>query len=621
MDGVVAYILGKSYTKKSLIGIGALAGAPCQVQSINKVGKTTTITLKWEDNLGGVHTQAFDIEDGADGVSVTNATIDTNGHLILTLSNGTTLDSGKVLPQYNTLPTPSASNVGQILQYVGATNINYTKGYFYECVEYPVGSGTYIWQYINVQDSYTKAQIGDLTLLPDNSKNVVENIVNIQLEINQLQGSLLKKEDIFRYNTLPTPSSDIDGAIIQYIGATNVNYTNGYFYQCVESPIGSGTYIWVQKNVQPSGGSTGGDGVVDGYYNSLDQLFYYDNLFTNPIIGEDNTLYVDLPTNGIYRYDGLIFIQVLGDSYTKAQIGDLTNLPDPSKDVVENIDLLHGSMVGLQGSVLNIKNDVTNLQGSVLNIKTDISNLQGSLAGIDKNKLDNLAPIYLIGSGLTLDTTIGSPTYGKLQATGMSIPIDDKLDASSLNPVQNKVITLTIDQLQGSVLKKIQKKLGITFIFVTHDQEEALTMSDKIIVMNKGKIQQMGTPQDIYNEPENSFVAKFIGESNIFDGVMLEDFKVKFCDRVFDCVDKGFDNNEEVEIVIRPEDVKMVNVDNGMLKGKVTSVVFKGVHYEIEVKENDRVWIIHSTQNAQVGSELGLDIYPEDIHIMRKVRD
>ena len=130
-------------------------------------------------------------------------------------------------------------------------------------------------------------------------------------------------------------------------------------------------------------------------------------------------------------------------------------------------------------------------------------------------------------------------------------------------------------------LKKIQKKLGITFIFVTHDQEEALTMSDKIIVMNKGKIQQMGTPQDIYNEPENSFVAKFIGESNIFDGVMLEDFKVKFCDRVFDCVDKGFDNNEEVEIVIRPEDVIMVNIENGMLKGKVTSVVFKGVHYEI----------------------------------------
>lgn len=170
-------------------------------------------------------------------------------------------------------------------------------------------------------------------------------------------------------------------------------------------------------------------------------------------------------------------------------------------------------------------------------------------------------------------------------------------------------------------LKKIQKKLGITFIFVTHDQEEALTMSDKIIVMNKGKIQQMGSPQDIYNEPENAFVARFIGESNIFDGLMLEDYKVEFCDRVFDCVDKGFEKNEEIEVVIRPEDLKMVDPEKGMLKGKVTSVVFKGVHYEIEVKENDRLWILHNTQSAKVGSDLGLDIYPEDIHIMRKVRD
>ncbi|MGL4796611.1 MAG: spermidine/putrescine ABC transporter ATP-binding protein [Paraclostridium sp.] len=170
-------------------------------------------------------------------------------------------------------------------------------------------------------------------------------------------------------------------------------------------------------------------------------------------------------------------------------------------------------------------------------------------------------------------------------------------------------------------LKKIQKKLGITFIFVTHDQEEALTMSDKIIVMNKGKIQQMGTPQDIYNEPENAFVARFIGESNIFDGLMLEDYKVKFCDRIFDCVDKGFEKNEDIEVVIRPEDLKMVDPEKGMLKGKVVAVVFKGVHYEIEVKENDRLWILHNTQSAKVGSELGLDIYPEDIHIMRKVRD
>ena len=170
-------------------------------------------------------------------------------------------------------------------------------------------------------------------------------------------------------------------------------------------------------------------------------------------------------------------------------------------------------------------------------------------------------------------------------------------------------------------LKKIQKKLGITFIFVTHDQEEALTMSDKIIVMNKGKIQQMGTPQDIYNEPENAFVARFIGESNIFDGVMIDDYLVEFCSKKFKCVDKDFEKNENIEVVIRPEDIKMVEPEKGMLKGKVTSVLFKGVHYEIEVNEDGRKWILHNTQSAQVGSDLGLDIYPEDIHIMRKVSE
>lgn len=167
-------------------------------------------------------------------------------------------------------------------------------------------------------------------------------------------------------------------------------------------------------------------------------------------------------------------------------------------------------------------------------------------------------------------------------------------------------------------LKKIQKKVGITFIFVTHDQEEALTMSDKIVVMNKGVIQQMGTPQDIYNEPVNSFVADFIGESNIVPGVMLEDYSVKFNSHVFPCVDKGFKENEDVEVVIRPEDIKMVNEDEGMLKGKVLSSIFKGVHYELEVEGNETTWIIHSTKTYPVGSMIGLDIHPEDIHIMRK---
>ena len=167
-------------------------------------------------------------------------------------------------------------------------------------------------------------------------------------------------------------------------------------------------------------------------------------------------------------------------------------------------------------------------------------------------------------------------------------------------------------------LKKIQQEVGITFVFVTHDQEEALTMSDTIIVMNKGIIQQMGTPQDIYNEPANAFVADFIGESNILNGTMIDDLKVEFCNKTFDCVDTGFDKMEPIDVVIRPEDITMVNADNGMLKGTVTSQIFKGVHYEMIVSTEEFDFMLHNTKCAEVGSVIGLNIYPEDIHIMRK---
>ncbi|MDP4178392.1 MAG: ABC transporter ATP-binding protein [Bacillota bacterium] len=170
-------------------------------------------------------------------------------------------------------------------------------------------------------------------------------------------------------------------------------------------------------------------------------------------------------------------------------------------------------------------------------------------------------------------------------------------------------------------LKKIQKKLGITFIFVTHDQEEALTMSDTIVVMNKGKIQQIGKPEDIYNEPNNKFVAKFIGDSNILDGIMLEDYKVKFEDKIFNCVDSGFQENENIEVVIRPEDIKIVPYETGMLKGIVNSIIFKGVHYEIEVEINNKKWLIHNIKHVNTGEKIGIDIYPDDIHIMRKISE
>ena len=167
-------------------------------------------------------------------------------------------------------------------------------------------------------------------------------------------------------------------------------------------------------------------------------------------------------------------------------------------------------------------------------------------------------------------------------------------------------------------LRRMQKQLGITFVFVTHDQEEALTMSDRVVVMDKGKIQQIGTPQDIYNEPQNAFVADFIGESNIVDGIMHKDFEVEFSGHVFDCLDKGFETNENVDVVVRPEDVDIVDSERGMLKGTVTSVAFLGVHYEIIVDIGGFKWMIQTTDERFVGDEVGLYIEPDAIHIMKK---
>jgi len=169
-----------------------------------------------------------------------------------------------------------------------------------------------------------------------------------------------------------------------------------------------------------------------------------------------------------------------------------------------------------------------------------------------------------------------------------------------------------------SELKKIQKATGITFVFVTHDQEEALSMSDTVVVMSEGRIQQIGTPVDIYNEPENAFVADFIGESNILDGIMLADRKVSFSGHVFDCVDFGFEKRQPVDVVIRPEDVDIVSEEKGMLKGVVTSVTFLGVHYEIIVDINGFKWMIQTTDFVDVDEHIGLYIEPDAIHIMRK---
>ncbi|KXT29245.1 ABC transporter family protein [Candidatus Phytoplasma oryzae] len=177
-------------------------------------------------------------------------------------------------------------------------------------------------------------------------------------------------------------------------------------------------------------------------------------------------------------------------------------------------------------------------------------------------------------------------------------------------------LDLKLRQEMQYELKEIQRNSGITFIFVTHNQEEALTMSDKIVVINKGEIQQIGTPEDIYNEPANKFIAQFIGESNLVSGVFKKDYLVFFDDKQFTCVDYGFKENQKVDILIRPEDIDIVSVKDGLLKGFIHSISFKGVHWEVIVRTNYRDYIIHTTDFIQANTEVGIFFKPEDLHVM-----
>lgn len=179
-------------------------------------------------------------------------------------------------------------------------------------------------------------------------------------------------------------------------------------------------------------------------------------------------------------------------------------------------------------------------------------------------------------------------------------------------------LDLKLRQSMQYELIRLKNELGITFIYVTHDQEEALTMSDTIVVMNQGYIQQMGSPEKIYNEPENSFVADFIGESNILPATMIEDRLVEILGARFACVDTGFGSNQPVDVVIRPEDIDLVRPEEGTMRGRVTGLIFKGVHYEMDVMANGHEWLVHSTDMFPVGSEVGIHVDPFDIQIMHK---
>ena len=179
-------------------------------------------------------------------------------------------------------------------------------------------------------------------------------------------------------------------------------------------------------------------------------------------------------------------------------------------------------------------------------------------------------------------------------------------------------LDLKLRQEMQYELIRLKNELGITFLYVTHDQEEALTMSDKVVVMNQGYIQQMGTPEEIYNEPENAFVADFIGDSNILDGVMLEDRVVKICEKIFPCIDEGFGRKKPVDVVIRPEDIIIAKPGSGVMDGVVTSNVFIGVHYEMCIEAGGFEWLAQNTVSYPVGTQVSIDVLPENIQIMHK---
>jgi len=217
--------------------------------------------------------------------------------------------------------------------------------------------------------------------------------------------------------------------------------------------------------------------------------------------------------------------------------------------------------------------------------------------------------------------------YGKRDATSLSGGEQQRVAIA--RALVNRPKVLLLDEPLGALdlklrkemqleLKTMQKQLGITFIYVTHDQEEALTMSDTVVVMNKGSIQQIGTPIDIYNEPKNAFVANFIGQSNIIPGVMNRDLEVTFDGHTFPCVDSGFGTETPVDVVVRPEDVQLVEEGRGQLSGIVESLIFKGVHYEMMVDTGSMRWKVHSTTMQPVGSRVGMSIVPFNIHIMHK---
>jgi len=247
-------------------------------------------------------------------------------------------------------------------------------------------------------------------------------------------------------------------------------------------------------------------------------------------------------------------------------------------------------------------------------VKDEGNGKKKTKAEIDARVAEMLGMVNLIGFE---KRSISSLSGGQQQRVAIARALAVKPRVLLLDEPLGALDLKLRKDMQGE-LKNIQQQLGITFIYVTHDQEEALSMSDTIVVMDEGEIQQIGTPKDIYDEPKNAFVADFIGESNILDGVMLEDYVVRFAGMTFRCVDAGFTKNEKIDVVVRPEDIDIVAPGAGVLEGTITSASFRGVHYEFIVDVQGFKWMIQSTDVQQVGDVIGLSIKPDEIHIMKK---